>query len=783
MFYHDRYSWSHEIDAHVIAHNDGACSLMIEWAGMDAELLSSNDKAHEWQNLYQLLHSIGEDYCVEFHNWHDADTAIIDQYAALADQHVRGGALGKRLRRAYADHLRPLSMSHRVALVVTRLPKKTWLKRAKGFLKRVEKDAAQLRLKAQALMAYLPEARLLGSDEYIQYIEHSFQAGRVSDLGTRHETANRHLMINERVVHSKPELVDGCLSNNGQYTKVLLLHLHPDANPGFFEGMSAFFCRYHISHIVKPMDTRHAITQTEKASEHTEGFAGTRGKEHTSKGLRELADFRRTVVDNNLGIFSNTFVMHLHHESLQTLQQLSRDLMDWFTRSNAVIKADDYVQLPFFRAAMPGQGYLAALFRPDHTWQVANLLPVQRYRRGDENPNMIRLGQSGQIIGFNYEQHPVAHAFTVAITRGGKGVDKVCEIMETFTTGTDWYICEVGGSYQWIVEAFGGSYTRIDPDKNIVNPLPPYCLANYDGELPLNAKVAGSTIQALAFLLNGGKTELDFHQDAAASMALQMLYANYRSDVAAPTLPDFLAMLEDTSYLERQEQVVAAKAMAANLHSFLETTAGRKFSAQDNLVLSEGITGIDLKGVEEVSPELLKFYLVFISLRFQHMALMRRTPARILLDEMHIYVRVAPEIVGKLVSVIARTGGKEDGWIDVVTQGISELDAIEREVINSMQVRSLLYRADDWDAIAERIGMGEGPLMTWKYFENPLRKDYRPGIKSIGDDYYNVHLTFPDEILALADTQPKSLTLKDEIATVTSDPVERLQLFKERKRA
>ena len=156
----------------------------------------------------------------------------------------------------------------------------------------------------------------------------------------------------------------------------------------------------------------------------------------------------------------------------------------------------------------------------------------------------------------------VPHSFTVAITGGGKGVEKVAQIAETYPFGIDWYIAEIGGSYRWIVESFGGVYSKIDPSEHVVNPLPPYMAADRGAVFPLDAKLAGGTINALSFLLTDGKTDLPIHHSAAAQSALQMLYAISPDGKEAPTLADLLVELERSGKeIESEPQRKAAHSL------------------------------------------------------------------------------------------------------------------------------------------------------------------------------------------------------------------------------
>ena len=263
----------------------------------------------------------------------------------------------------------------------------------------------------------------------------------------------------------------------GQLTKVLLVSMYPDAEPGWFVGMASLAIPFHVSQIVMPVDTKQSLRASERASDLAEGTLGKRGRSQHLKTMSDLAGFQSFVAENGLGIFKNSYIIHLHG-TREELDSNERAVTDWIESAGGQVRAADYMQLPYFRAGQPGQGYRCPVFRPDHTWLVANMAPVQVYRTGERNPESLRLGASGALIGFSTSTQIVPHSFTVAITGGGKGVEKVAQIAETFPFGIDWYIAEIGGSYRWIVESFGGVYSRIDPSETVVNPLPPYMAAD-----------------------------------------------------------------------------------------------------------------------------------------------------------------------------------------------------------------------------------------------------------------------------------------------------------------
>jgi len=777
--YAELYTWSHFYGDQVMAHSDGAVSCLIEWDGIDAEMMTDAECKLAWEKIYTILNVLGTEYCAEFHFWREYDDALVHEYLDRGKDMIRGQALGMFMRRAMAEHLAPFAMVNKVGVVLTRLPKKRLLFLGAGRdLIQQGRDADSLLEHADDLRSRLPGGRVVNKDVYLQRIMQSYD--RDLFLSGANSAVDSRFSIAEQVLREAPRVSGKSVVVGDSVSRVLLVHLYPDAYPGWFQYLSTTNVPMHVSQVVIPVDTRDSLRASEKASDVVEGSTGRRGRNSASKTLSALNNFQEFVTENNLNIFKNCFIIHLHGDP-EVIKESSKQITDWINRSGQVRDAD-YVQLPYFRAAQPGQGYLSPLFRPDHTWQVGNMVPVQVFRTGAKRPESIRLGQSGALIGFDIGSETVPHSFTVSMTGGGKGVDKVATIIETYPMGIDWYISEIGGSYRWVVEGFGGTYSKIDPNHTVVNPLPPYAVIDNTKSLPLDAKLAGGTVNSLAFLLTDGKTDLTIHQAAAAQSALQLLYACADSKREAPTLPDYLRELEIGSReLEGDLQRIAAKDMADNLSSFLDTTEGRIFAQDDNLILSEGITGVDLKEVDRASPKLLKFYLVFLALRFNNLAFARRNNARVLLDELHKFVKIAPEVMGRLISELGRMGRKDLAAIDLVTQGIAEIDVIEKEVLNSMPLRSLLYRPDGWDEIAGRINMPDGALEIWRAFPNPLDFNWRPAIRSVGDMYYNLHLTFPHPMLDMAATSATDLDLKDQIDALYRDPFERLAEFRRRK--
>ncbi len=760
--YCDVYTWSHALTETVVAHGDGAVSLAILWDGLDAEFEDSGERAREWATIERVLERLPEGYWLEFHLWRERNPAAVEGYLRYYEQAPRKSKFAATVRAAIADHLAPYILMNTVALIVGRLPKReAGLRRA---LNGQALRAADLGVLGAELATLLPGGRIATVLEYAGLIQRSY------DERPAPSALDPWLSLAEQLIAVPPRPGKRLLDVDGHTRRILYLHLYPDIEPAWILPSVSGAISLHVCQVVLPAATERALRASERADRLAQGALAHKGRERQIAALKDMQGFRQQVADHDWRVHRNAYMVCVDLDDVPP-QALAR-LVESLQGKGGRVRDDDFIQLPFFRVSQPGQGYRSPIWRPDHSALIAAMSPAQVFRTGAPHHESLRLGLASQPLAFDYSHQAVAHGFTVAMTGAGKGVDKVATIVETYPFGIDWYVLEIGSTYRWAIEALGGRYTRLDPGAAAVNPLPPRAQA-IAGLDPL---LASGTLNILAFILTDGRTLLDFHEAAAGAAALMRLYRN--ASATDPGLADLLASLEnldDVSPKQRQ----ASRVMAANLHSFLETPEGRIFAGQDNVQISPGISGIDLKDVDRASPKLLTFYLVFLCLRFLNLAFAGRNQARVLLDEIHRFVAHAPGVLSRLVSEIARMGRKEAAAIDIVTQGLAEIDLMEKEIVNSMPLRSLLYRNDGWEEIAGRIGMPGRALDIWKQLPFPLHLPWRPAIRSVGPQYYALRLTFPAAVLALADTTPEGLARKDRLGMELSDPLARLARFLE----
>ncbi len=792
-YYNDLYTWIGPIfhsdteSAIVMDHTDGTLSLAILWEGYSTELEPDEYINSVYGSWYDSLNSIPDDSTlhVENHLLRQFDDSLVDKYLEYGEQHtVRAHDISRYFRQELAEHLGKRAMSNLVFTVITlSKPNRllSWLS-AKSVVKDRKKKAQELIHIGRELCTYLPGAMMLNQDEYEVLIWETYHRDRAYEGSI--PATNPRFKLNQRLV-KKPTLDQGFLKLGDTYMKVALLVDYPDAGSNwFFELARNYGVEIHATQILKPLDSGMEVRKSASQSERARESAGTIGGEAEQAKKQDHDDFRAFVANNKLRLFANCYILTFYHHDRDYLDSVYRIIKKMLHPSGAVISDnDDNITMLYWRISQPGQGYLSAFMRSDHVWQVANMAPVISFKTGNqEDPQMLRLTDECQLVAFGYPKDAPNHSINGAKTGSGKGVAKVAQILELYPLGVDFYIAEVGPSYKWVVEGFGGAYHHLDPNKTVISPFPTWDLANAEAEMPLDADVVAPTIEALMPLLCSEKErKIRTHIKSVAEQLLQVLYCYGEHTDSGPTLAAYHNLGNDMIGEFTGAQKEACQAMVDNLHSFLSTTSGSRFAKADSLDFSGGIVGVDFKPLMN-DQELAKFLLVFISLRFKQLAFASSNPCRIMIDELHEFVRIDKELVALLIKQLTRMGRKEAGAFDGISQEPMDME-VEEGILNQISHRELLYLQSGHDKVAELFRLNKGAMERWKTYRDPetagKNMNYRQCLKMVGEEAYDLHMTFPRCFLDLAHSSPEALALKNKIGQESKDIFYRLNRFRE----
>jgi len=786
--YSDYFSWETYVDDYCMGHSDGRVSLMFEWSGVDNFIVDERERLEELKRRLDLLKSLDSSLVVEHHFFREKDYEVINGYLKQSENIVRGHKLANHLRNEMANHFKGLVRKNTICVVLSIQSdnsssfnfKKFTLSKVKRQLTKWNALKDRLHSLFDNLKPFYPEARLMTIDQYcgriVQCINRDLYFGQGLSLDFRFDLA-------EQLIIEKPELTDnGVLKIGSRYTKVALIQNYPIMDEAWFLDLARGETDIHISQILFPKDLAKELNKiTEDTDTARQTMSRKKDVDESENAINDADRYRLEIRENGLTVLDNAYIILFHGESEKAVLTEFGKLEKWIGTESGLVRGNADIQSHLFRVATVGLGYDTQFVRQDHSLTVATMMPFSSFNSGNKiNPDSLRMDSSYTAVGFSPTKLTVGHQIVVGVTGGGKGTELGVEIAETFPLGMDTYICEFGDTQKWLVEGFGGSYTRVDPDKVSINPLPQY---SYYKEGKLAANIISGTNEGLGLILIEEDRALNNAEKAVAGRVLTSLYSDEAQAVAngkvAPLLTDYLQALK-TVKTKNESQENARSLMYETLENFLETPEGKGFCRQDNLDLSENITGVDLMGVPK---DLLVFYMTFISIRFAQMAFASPSKlVKIWLDELHEPMDIAPEPTRRLVRIVNRMGRKEGGFIGLSTQGIDEIELIDPETIASSPIQTLLPRTDQWDKIQKKLSIPDSAVALWKNYSVDFDNiNYRSCLKRMNNRYYDLYLTFPKFGLDLTTTTRTDRVYRQEIEESEFDVFKRIDLMNEKR--
>lgn len=772
--YRHLYQWETPIDDHVIGHADGSASLLFTWDGQDNQYL---EEAETIALLEQRIAAVKaqEDVVIEHHFQRGPDPRVVDAYEAHTENMVRAHEVGRYIRLAMANHYRPRARGNRVSCVLVARSTNPDAQRlgTRQRLRQWRNARRRLYTAWDLLSDYYPGAALQDCSAYTAFISRSVHGWLNPD--TPAPSLDWRFDLAEQLVDVMPRVVDDRLLEVGEhYRRLVLLYNYPPIDTEWFLDYCRSSASFRAVQAVSPKDTQRALDRSAARTHEAGATVGRRDQDLTLKSIGDEEQYRQYIVEHDLKVHDNFYVFDFLGDQdavLEASKQFAREI-------NAGGKADldPRVQAHFYRVSQPGHSIYSKFWREDHSATVAAMMPATVFSAGVERPEVLRMTSSYQMVGHSPSRLAVGHEFINGSTGAGKGTQIGTEILETYPFGLDHYLIEFGETQRWVIEGCGGVYTRF-ADGVHLNPLPPGGeLINARGEL--DPGQVSAVTEALALVLLEGARDYTYAEQAAAERALRALYEDGPGD-AAPTLPDFRAAFDRNDW-SNDAQARAGADMALRLENFLESSFGQYFIGGDNLVVSDGISGVDISGVPTSHQ---KFILTFLALRMLRKAFFSiDSVARVWLDELHQLQDSAPQVISRIVRMLQRMGRKEGGQVALSTQGIAEVRSIDDDVFNNTAIYTLLARADQWDEIGELIDLRPGMREAWRGmrrdFENP-NFNYRSAIRKIGPTYYYQHLSFPHEALQITTTTRGKRVWKRQIEAQTKDLFERLRLLDE----
>lgn len=758
----------HFIDNKYLLHKDGTISVIARIKGYDIYVEDASFSNSILNSLRNLIDNAPLNLSLEFHLKRRKD--ILSPKLYMQRDIKRQADILYSLREAYINHIADYLYTNSIYLILQYHKEPSLV----GFFDFWSSKGLERSLKG----AY-KRTKIL--DEYCDKVAASIDGFNIlnSEDATRFlYESSHHSYCNllpdnsyslDEILIPCGEVRNGFYAMNSIKIKPTLIYFYPQPNMRLITDMLAclpleldiafYLRRCDYGSLLRKSGSEEIKQQRQVSDIDAEG----------ERRLYEIAQWRRYVVNNGLQIFSNVLYFKLYGEE-QELKLQCNALHEQFSALGAIIESERLTNYSMIYS-LPCNMYRSGFKREDHTDMVLSMIPAVEFNIGNGYEEGF-LAANFTFTGFDFTNRSGGefyHSMTIAKTGSGKGVLNCARIIQLYGLGYDFYAIEIGSTYEFLFNLLGGSYVTIDPDSTVINPFPPI------NEVSDNFKSAllSPTIRSMAKIFTDGRNELSIHEIAVCELAFKEIYKTQyikKNNIKhAPNLSNFyqgLANINDSPLNDKQKN--ARDDLLKNIQSFLDTIIGERFKMNDTLTVNDGIFGADFKKLKDDS-QLMMVYLTFLSLRYGQKALFQKTPTFIIIDELHEFIRVDKESIRTLCSQIARMGRKEQGYINLITQEASDITDLDSSLVNQMHIVNLLYTENNHKKLQEYFAsFNDRAADIWQEYEQTY-SNYRAALVGFGSKWTDSFLTYPKEIMALADTSSRMLAVKKNILNNNSD--------------
>ena len=746
------------IGDHYILHTDGTISAIMKVRGYDIYMCESGTSATFLNNLKNIINEMPNSISLEFHLRRRKDLISPQKYRSVSI--TRANPITASLRESYIKHIENSCYANSVYMLVQYHGTASFMDtlgllsptKLRDIYRRSIKRVDEIEKYCDQLMQKLRGFYLLDKLDVVNFLYSSVHY-RECKVMPNEDYALNYLF------RPTGEARDNFYRMNGINMKAGMMYFYPQPNIRLFTDLFAWLpIDLDVCFYLKRQDYGSLLRKSgaeevkqERQMESSDAIG--------EKRFMEIAEWRRYVVNNNLQIFANVFFVKIYGEE-DSIQRYFNEINTNLSVLGGILESESLLNFSV-NYSVPGNMYRSKFMRHDHSEMVICLLPAVEFDQGSGYEEAV-LGTQYSFVGYDLDNKSGGefyHSMTLAKTGSGKGVLNCARVAQLYGLGYDFYTIEIGNTYEFLFKLLGGDYATLDPDKSVINPFPAY---DEVGTAISNVLVS-PTIKSLANILTDGKPELNIHEISVCEMALKQIYLTPVSANKAPSLQDFhncLATLDEG--LMNDEQKTTRDRILLNIKSFLDTIIGERFKHDNNLVIQESLFGVDFKLLKDDS-HLMMVYLTFLSIRFGQKALLQEAPTFITIDELHEFIRIDKEIIRTLCSQIARMGRKERGYINLITQEAGDIKKLDPALINQMHIVNLLYTESNHEVLGHSLSsLNEQAFSTWRSFET-TNDSYRPAMLGYGDRWTDTFLTFPTELLALADTSSRGLQIKNRI--------------------
>ena len=481
--YVDGFTWKSNLNGYVIAHAGGVVSVAFTWGGTRDSFFSTAEHERELNRRIAFLRSLPVDrgLVVENHLIRQKDDRLVDAYleeGRKMDLEQPAPPIVADIRSQVAETYRPMSRSNQVMTVLSLGPepgKKGILNQSWSFVRNTatgryrqqDRLARELLEEIDKLKSDFPGLKLLTKDQYAEQIQ------RLQQPNESPHVIDWRFNLAEQLTTNKPEWDGKCIKVRDTYFASFLVQAYPNMGLGWVHGFVGAPVDCHVCQIISPKAVGKALDANKSQANFEEAtLSSKRGTDLAISKLSDAKRYRQYVADNQLPVADNAYIVTFSAKNREALLHYGNTFKRTvIADKDGMVRDSELIQVEMMRVRLPGMGRSSYFFREDHGQTVGAMMPFTTFDQGVDNPESLRIGSSGQLIGSAPSTIKSPNSLVVAEMGGGKDTNEGLLFIETFRR-IRYDFFELGNSYQGVVEAVGGHYCRAR--EQAINPLPAY---------------------------------------------------------------------------------------------------------------------------------------------------------------------------------------------------------------------------------------------------------------------------------------------------------------------
>lgn len=462
----------------------------------------------------------------------------------------------------------------------------------------------------------------------------------------------------------------GWLQIGNSFLRVISLRRLPEETyPGMIQQLTHLTIKAWLSVNFRRSPMASELARLRLKRNLAEAFRREHGRNVRAEvAINEALQMEKDLVTGDEALFNCEWILTVTASSRSELDRVTQDVLMTLQAMNGATGIEESAaNLKLWLSGLPGNGVGEGDYRFHRilTRNLADLFPAYSPYMGIGMPRVLLETTEGTLARFDpfCRSLPNFNSLVFGASGGGKSflVQYLCMQVLQDDPRTRIIFVDLGGSYEKLVEAFGGETFRISDDGRFtINPL---AAGPVDQRRPYLSAVLTSMIHEEGFPLRNDERIVI---ETAIGWAINRW--------GHLSIGRMVQALKETPFdLDTYREI--SHRMSRHLERWTMGVYGRLLdnNERSELAITGDITAIDLKGLEPY-PELMTVFLMYITELIWSVC--QNEPGRrklIVFDE--VWSLLGNEIGGRLISELYRTLRKYGAGIISVSQSLKDFES------------------------------------------------------------------------------------------------------------